>query len=280
VIKTALKSNQAIQLFSDYLRITGVAHIDAEPGAGPPLAGKRLGLINGSSWVTLWSNYFGRLYLPGVHLVNAGNEAVQMNFMQAHASGQPVPPASNIQAFIRYAQDLVQLAQVDAVLITCSTMNRAYQDVSKALEPSGVPVFQIDRPMMERAVNQGGRVLAVATHGPTVDNTHALLSETAAELGKTVNYSGLTVEEAWHALAVGDVVGHNRQLAEAIRSSLSREEIGCVVLAQLSMTVFLLSYPDPLAEFGVPVLTSGQCGFEFIHEFWSKTSNQSLSQKG
>ena len=112
--------------------------------------------------------------------------------------------------FIRYAHDLVELAQVDAVLITCSTMNRAYHDVRTALQPSGVPVFQIDRPMMEQAVNHGGRVLAVATHGPTVDNTHALLRETAAELGKNVRYSGLTVEAAWHALAVGDVVGHNQ----------------------------------------------------------------------
>ena len=35
-------------------------------------------------------------------------------------------------------------------------------------------------------------------------------------------------------------------------------------LAQLSMSVFLLSHPDPVAEFGVPVLTSGQCGFEHM----------------
>jgi hypothetical protein len=270
-MKPAMNSDRAIQLFSDYLNITGVAHIDAEPGVDPSLAGKRLGLINGSSWITLWTNYFGRVYLPGVHLVNAGNEAVQMNFMQAHENGEPVPPASNIQAFIRYAQDLVEMAQVNAVMITCSTMNRAYQDVRKALQPSGAPVFQIDRPMMERAVNHGGRVLAVATHGPTVDNTHALLRETAAELGKTVSYSGLTVEAAWHALAIGDVVGHNLLLAEAIRRRMDSEEVGCVVLAQLSMTVFLLSYPDPLVEFGVPVFTSGQCGFEFIHKFWSST---------
>ncbi len=174
-----MNPEQVMQLFSDYLQVTGVAHTDPTPAADPHLAGKRLGLLNGSSWITLWSNYFGGMFLPGVHLVNVGNEAVQINFMQAHAAGEPVPPASNIQAFIRYANDLVDLAQVDAVLITCSTMNRAYREVSKALEPSGVPVFQIDRPMMERAVMNGGRVLAVATHGPTVASTQALLQETA-----------------------------------------------------------------------------------------------------
>ncbi len=197
-----------------------MAHTEPEPTQEPGLAGKRLGLINGSSWVTLWSNYFGRLYLPGVHLVNAGNEAVQINFMQAHQAGQPTPPRVNIEAFKRYALDLVELAQVDAVLITCSTMNRAFVDVRSALQPRGVPVFQIDRPMMERAILHGGEVLVIATHGPTVESTHALLRETAEEMGKAVTYSGVTVEEAWHRLAAGDVEGHNRLLAEAIYQSV------------------------------------------------------------
>jgi hypothetical protein len=129
-----------------------------------------------------------------------------------------------------------------------------------------VPVLQIDRPMMERAVNHGGRVLVVATHGPTVDSTQALLRETAEALGCDVTFAGVTVEEAWHRLAAGDVEGHNAALASAIRAALARDEIGCVVLAQLSMTVFLLSYPDPTATFGVPVFTSGQCGFERMRE--------------
>ena len=264
-----------LRLFSDYLRVTGVAHTEPEPAQDPALAGKRLGLINGSSWITLWSNYFGRLYLPGVHLVNAGNEAVQINFMQAHQAGQPVPPGLNIEAFKRYALDLVELAQVDAVLITCSTMNRAFVDVRTALAPHGVPVFQIDRPMMERAILQGGEVLVIASHGPTVESTHALLRETAAELGKTATYSGITQEDAWHRLATGDIEGHNRLLADAIHQGLKGKAVGCVVLAQLSMTVFLLSYPDPVAEFGVPVLTSGQCGFEFIRVYWTHTSGAS-----
>ena len=167
---------------------------------------------------------------------------------------------------MNYARDLVQLAQVDVVLITCSTMNRSFPQVAEAIEPYGVPVVQIDRPMMEAAMNHGGHVLVVATHGPTVENTQALLRETASDMGKFVSYSGLDVEDAWYKLAAGDVEGHNQALAEGIRASLEVEEIGCVVLAQLSMTLFLLSYPDPVAEFGVPVFTSGQCGFEAVRE--------------
>ena len=81
-----------------------------------------------------------------------------------------------------------------------------------------------------------------------------------------VNFTGETVEEAWQRLATGDVAGHNEALAEAIRRRCMETETACVVLAQLSMTVFLLSYPDPVAAFGVPVFTSGQCGFEAVRD--------------
>ena len=82
----------------------------------------------------------------------------------------------------------------------------------------------------------------------------------------TLSFSGLTIEDAWHRLAKGDVQGHNELLAEGIRMKCSQEAISSVVLAQLSMTVFLLSYPDPLEEFGLPVFTSGQCGFEHMRK--------------
>ena len=256
-----LESIDPIQLFANYLHVTGVAHTGPESEGDPALIGKRLGLINGAAWTLIWSYYFGRKYLPGVHLLNVGNEAVQINFMEAHDRGEPTPPQSNIDAFVRYAKDLQTLGSVDAILITCSTMNRAYPQVAAAVD---VPVLQIDRPMMEAAVQHGGRVLVVATHGPTVESTQALLRETAADLEKPVTYSGLDVEDAWHRLAVGDVLGHNQALANGIRARMKAESIGCVVLAQLSMTVFLLTHLDPKAEFGVPVYTSGQCGFEAL----------------
>lgn len=261
-----LNPEEAIRLFSDYIRVTGVAHTGNESQGDPRLIGKRLGLINGSSWITLWANYFGRMYIPGVHLVNIGNEAVQINFMEAYAAGLSNLPVENLNAFKRYAIDLVELGHVDAVLITCSTMNRAYKEVYDSLKPYGIPVFQIDHPMMQRAVNHGKQILTIATHGPTVESTRALLQEVAAENGREVNVYGVLVEEAWHCLANGDIRKHNEILAMTIRESAAKERIDCVVLAQLSMTVFQLSYPDSLKEFGVPVYTCGQCGFEAIRE--------------
>ena len=194
-----------IRFFAETLQLSGVAHTESERKGEKAFIGKRLGLLNGSAWIIPWTNYFGRLYLPGVHLINIGNEAIQINFMEVHKKGQPTPPQSNIEAFVRYAQDLAEFGHVDAILITCSTMNRAYPAVVEAMEPYQIPVIQIDQPMMESAVNQGGKTLVIATHGPTVASTQALLKETAIKKNKEIDFTGETVETAWHKLANGEV---------------------------------------------------------------------------
>ena len=76
-------------------------------------------------------------------------------------------------------------------------------------------------------------------------STQALLRETAESKGQSIAYSGVTVEEAWARLAEGDVSGHNDALDQAIRTTQHVETFDSVVLAQLSMTVFLLSHPFP-----------------------------------
>jgi Asp/Glu/hydantoin racemase len=264
-VKAAL---DPIDLFEAYMKVTGVPTLGHSRAEDPRLQGRSLGLVNGASWIGLWGSYFGQLLRPGVKLVSVGNEAVQLNFMAAHSRGEPCPPRVNIDKFVEYAQDLVRLYGVDAIMITCSTMNRAHSTVRGAMEKHGVPVIQIDEAMMERAVSHGGRILIVATHGPTVESTRALLEETASRMGHPASFAGATVEEAFELLGTGDIRGHNRVIAEAIRRATARERTGVVVLAQLSMTVFKLSFPDErcLSDLGVPVLTSGETGFERARE--------------
>ena len=268
ILLPAFIDRETLDLFSRYMKVVGVPRLEPDATAEPGLFGKKLGLLNGSAWIQLWSYYFGRLYLPGVKLINLGNEAVQLNFMQAHAEGGESPPPRNIELFARYARDLVELADIDAVLITCSTMSRSFVRVQEAVCDYGVPVLQIDQPMMEKAVMLGGRILIVATHGPTVTSTRRLLEETvtAKSDGKHLKYAGATVERAFDLLGEGRIEEHNQVLAETIRAYLRKDRVDQVLLAQLSMSVFKLSYPDAEAEFGVPVLTSGEEGFIRMRE--------------
>jgi Asp/Glu/hydantoin racemase len=255
----------ALRLFGDYMRLTGTPSLGPETG-DPRLAGKTLGLLNGSTWVSLWGTWFGRALLPGVKLVHAGGDHVQLRFMAAHEAGEPCPPEENIRSFVRTARELVSFQRVDAVLITCSTMNRAAGAVRRALKLTGIPVLQIDEAMMDAAVARGGRILVVATHGPTVSSTQALLRETAARLGRRVSFEGATVEAAFDLLGQGRIAEHNRLIARAIRAAQRRRRIDTVVLAQLSMSVFALEHGDAERAFGVPVLTSGECGFRRVRE--------------
>lgn len=258
-----------IELFGSYMKVTGVPTLEFEVTTDYRLRGKKLGVINGSSWTSLWSTWFGKQILPGVKIINVGNEAVQLNFMQAHRKGEPCPPQINIDLFERYARDLYDLFQVDAILISCSTMNKAYRQVKQSMASLNVPVMQIDQAMMEQAVQAQGKVLVIATHGPTVKSTQDLLNETAKQLNKSVSFTGATVEEAFELLGKGDVKEHNEVIASAIRSAQKKEKADIVVLAQLSMSVFKFSFPDPVKEFGVEVLTSGETGFQRAKEILS-----------
>jgi len=251
-----------VSLFSQYMALTGVPDLNFEKASDPYLQGKKLGVVNGSSWISLWSTYFGKKILPGVKIINAGNEAVQLNFMKAHKEGASGPPPINISLFCRYAEDLYRLYEVDAILISCSTMNRAFNRVESHMKQFNIPVIQIDAAMMEAAVSNEGNILVVATHGPTVNSTQLLLSETASRLGKKITFTGATVEKAFHLLGEGRIEEHNRIIADTIEKSLKSNKTDVVVLAQLSMSLFCLTFPDPVKSFGVPVLNSGEMGFK------------------
>ncbi len=260
-MSTSSSNIDPIRLFGDYMKVTGVPTLQDAAGPDKELSGKRLGVVNGSSWTSLWSTYFGQKMLPGVKIIYVGNEAVQLNFMEAHHRGQSVPPPINIDLFCKYAEDLYQLYRVDAVLISCSTMNRAFERVSNHMAQFDIPVVQIDEAMMEEAVLSNGRILVVATHGPTVKSTQNLLQETADRLGKRVNFAGATIENAFELLGRGAIEAHNQAIAAAIRKAQAEQTIDIVVLAQMSMSVFSFTFPDPVAEFGIPVLNSGETGF-------------------
>ena len=254
-----------VAFFGDYMRLTGTPSLDPEPGK-LAFAGKTLGLVNGSNWVSLWGTYFGRKLLPGAKLIHSGSDMVQLHFMAAHHAGRRCPPTVNVRMFVRSAQELVNLNGADAILVTCSTMNRAIKDIRHALARKRVPVIQIDEAMMEEAVNIGGRILVIATHGPTVKSTQNLLQETAERLGKSVDFEGATIERAFDLLGEGKIKEHNRLIADTIRRVQRTKKIDLVVLAQLSMSVFSFTHPDPIADFGVKVLNSAETGFRRVGE--------------
>lgn len=267
-----MRDEEVLDLFSKYIRLTGVSSLAYQKAEEPYLQGKRLGIINGSSWITLWSTYFGNRILPGVKLINVGNEAQQLNFMRAHSLSEQCPPLENIQKTCNYARDLCELCKPDMILLTCSTMNRAQPYVIEAVKEYNVPVIQIDEPMMEKAVNVGSHILIIATHGPTVNRTRMLLEETALRMGKkdSISYRGATIESAFDLLGEGKVREHNREIELAIQAAKKEGPVDCVVLAQISMSLFCIEHRNVEEDFGCPVLCSGIEGFNRIREMFKE----------
>jgi aspartate/glutamate racemase len=257
-----------IDLFSEFMKVTTVPHLGPEKIGDERLIGKTLGVVGASIWISLWQSYFAKQILPGVKIVSAGSDAVQYNFLKAHSIGAECPPQINKRIFAEQAVQLHELIGVDAILSTCSTMNRSFPVIQKAMDKYNVPVVQIDMPMMEQAVIHGGKILVIATHGPTIENTKLLLSETGKKLGKPVLFSALNILKAYDDLVEGNIREHNNAIEKGIRKVMRDEPVEIVVLAQLSMSVFKLSYPDCEKEFGVPVLTSAECGFNRVKEMF------------
>jgi len=81
-----------ISLFSMYMQGTGVPYLGPAKDGETKLIGKTLGIVNGSSWIALWVNFFGKRILSGVKFVNVGNEGIQLNFMKAYKEDRQCPP--------------------------------------------------------------------------------------------------------------------------------------------------------------------------------------------
>ena len=84
--------------------------------------------------------------------------------------------------------------------------------------------------------------------------------------GPTASGKGTVAHQVADLLGEGDVRGHNDEVASVIRRETGRGRFDAVVLAQLSMSAFVFSYPDRISVFGLPVLTSGEEGFLKVRE--------------
>ncbi len=138
------------------------------------------------------------------------------------------------------------------IVCTCSTIG----DVAEKCEVH-IPVWRVDRPMMEAAVQAGSKLLVVATLASTIAPTRDLLTSVAQSLGQPVTILELTCAEAWPFFEAGDMDRYGQSIAAAIQQS---EPVDAVILAQASMAVARL-YLD---ELGIPVFSSPETAVQAL----------------
>ena len=140
----------------------------------------------------------------------------------------------------------------DIIFNTCSSVGDI-ADLGNSI--SRVPVFRIDRPMAERAVQEAQRIGVISTLPTTLDPTCRLLKNCAAEAGKEITLVEGLADGAFAAGQSGDSETHDRLIAEAAQRIA--DSVDLFVLAQGSMA----RMEQRLSELtGKPLLSSPVLG--------------------
>ena len=139
------------------------------------------------------------------------------------------------------------------VLCTCSTIGGSAEAASKR---AGSVVLRVDRPMAERAVALGDRILVAAALASTLAPTRALILDAARAAGKQIDLRELLCETAWAFFERGDLAGYAQAIAKELRAAADTADV--IVLAQASMA----AAASLCADLGVPILSSPRLGLE------------------
>lgn len=217
------------------------------------LAGKKLGIIHAALITTRAVQKFLDELIPAVEVVHFVDDTIQ-NTNFACAPG--VIPPNNYAKFVQAALSQQDYG-VDLILLACSTFNRAVEYARPMIR---TPMLQIDRPMMDLAVQHGSRIGLLATVPTTVPASERLLRLAATDAGKTIEIKSLLCSAAFAALKAGHTEQHNALLLEEIHRLSG--EVDAIVLAQLSMSAL----EPQLTTTKVPVYNSGRTAFTRIRE--------------
>ena len=217
------------------------------------LIGKTLGIIHAAVFTANTVAPYCQEIIPEVEIMHLGDDTVQRDNLKAPVG---TIPKVNFFKFATYCHFLEE-AGVDLIMLGCSTFNQAAEYARPMIN---TPILNIDRPMMDLAVQQGTRVGLLGTLPSTMPSSERLLRQAAAEAGKEVQVVPVLCAEAFKILREGNPQKHNEILLDAI-DGLSKE-VDAIVMAQVSMSVL----EKELMNTRVPVYNSGRTGFTRARE--------------
>ncbi|MEJ6393229.1 aspartate/glutamate racemase family protein [Gymnodinialimonas sp. 2305UL16-5] len=151
----------------------------------------------------------------------------------------------------RYAES----AGSDAILFTCSAFGQAIDD---AAEDSLIPIMKPNQAMFNAAFGYGDRIAMIYTFPPAAAGMEDEFKTAAASKGSKAVLTSYFCAGALDAKRAGDVVTHDRLIAETAEQI---PEADVIMLAQFSMA----SAADAvLRRITTPVLTSPEAAITEI----------------
>lgn len=207
------------------------------------MAQKTIGLVHTSATLVPVFAELCSKYLPQVKVFNIVDDSLIKNTI---ACGELTPATS--RRVVNYAGSAEE-AGADLILFTCSSIGPA---VETAATLSGVPVWRVDQPMADIAVQTGKRIGVIATLSTTLEPTSDLVKRRAIVAGKEIELVSRLCEGAFDALMSGDAATHDKMVGDALKQLSA--EVDVILLAQASMARVV----DALKEDDkkVPILAS------------------------
>ena len=158
-------------------------------------------------------------------------------------------------ALAQRIDNTIQSAQADGadvVLCTCSTIGGCAE---KTQLENGT-VIRVDRPMAEKAVETGSRIIVAATLQSTLEPTRNLILDVAQKAGKEVQIIELLCASAWSKFEQGDQQGYLADIARHLQQATPQGDV--IVLAQASMA----GATDLCPNLPIPIFSRPQLGLE------------------
>ena len=200
---------------------------------------------------------------PEIQICNLVDDTIVSTISK---NGNMVPPAifARMSDYCRIAEDM----GADALLLTCSSISEAI-DVAQPLVK--LPLFKIDEPMMEEAVELAEQKIGVAATLPTTLNPSCRqLKKKIRESGKEISIGEGLCKGAFEAYLEGDTAAHDAIVRDTVTALL--ESCDRVVLAQATMATAVDSLPLELRN---RVLSSPESGIRRVVQFFAQLSEAS-----
>jgi Asp/Glu/hydantoin racemase len=189
--------------------------------------------------------------LPGADIFHIADESLIQNVIRE--GEMSTMTARRVVRYMISAEE----AGADLMMVTCSSVG---DTVAMGRPLLHVPVYRVDQPMADRAVDMGKRIGVAATLPTTLDPTARLIQARAAAGDKQVEVFAQLCEGAFDAVIAGDTATHDGLVRQGLRKLMSQVDV--IVLAQASMARVVETLPDD--ERTVPVLSSPRLAVEFL----------------
>lgn len=134
--------------------------------------------------------------------------------------------ASIIERFIQYAC-IAKNNGSDALLLACSSLGKAADIARELLD---IPLYKIDEPMADQAVNSGNNILVLGTVKSTLEPTSDLIRSKRKSQEQSVTC--ILIPDVFELYEI-DRERHDQKIAEVIQEHWNTYDV--IVLAQASM---------------------------------------------